>query len=103
MKLKIIVVINKIDKSDARPAVVVEKVLELFLELGAGEDALNVPFVYAVAREGIAGLTADRAAMSDIAPIFDAILEHVPAPSGDATKPLQMLVSSIVGDNFKGS
>ncbi|MES2953382.1 MAG: translational GTPase TypA [Patescibacteria group bacterium] len=102
MKLKIIVVINKVDKSDARPAVVVEKVLELFLELGAGESALDVPFVYAVAREGKAGLTPDIPSMNGIAPIFDAILEHIPAPTGDASKPLQMLVSSIVGDNFKG-
>jgi GTP-binding protein len=102
MKLKIIVVINKIDKSDARPEVVVEKVLELFLELGAGEEALDVPFVFAVAREGKAGLKPDMSAMTDIAPIFDAILEHIPSPTGDATKPLQILVSSITGDSFKG-
>ena len=102
MKLNIVVVINKVDKPDARPEVVVEKVLELFLELGAGEESLNVPFVYAVAREGKAGLTSDMSKMTDIAPVFDAILEHIPAPSTDVSKPLQMLVSSISGDNFKG-
>ncbi len=101
-KLKVVVVINKIDKPDARPEVVVEKVIDLFLELGVGEEAFDVPFVYAIAREGKAGTTPDISAMKDISPIFDAIMAHIPAPTGDATKPLQMLVSSIAGDSFKG-
>ncbi len=99
---KIIVVINKIDKEGARPDFALDATFDLFLELGAGEEALNFPVIYASGREGKAGKTSDLGKMKDIIPIFDAILEHVPKPAGDKTKPLQMLVTSIAGDDFKG-
>lgn len=102
MGLKIIVVINKIDKSDARPDFVLDKTMELFLELGADDQALNFPIVYAAAKQGKAGLDKDLNKMTDIGPVFEAILKHIPAPLGDSNLPLQMLVTSITGDNFKG-
>lgn len=101
-KLKIIVVVNKVDRPDARIHHVLDKTLDLFLELGADDDAADFPIVYASGKEGKAGLEADINTMTDISPIFDAILTHVPAPTGDATKPLQMLVTTLGSDNFKG-
>ena len=100
--LKIIVVVNKIDKPDARPDFVLNKIFELFVELGADDQALDFPVVFASAKQGKAGLECDIAKMTDIDPIFDAILTHVPAPSGDATLPLQMRVITILKDDFKG-
>ncbi|OGM76088.1 GTP-binding protein TypA [Candidatus Woesebacteria bacterium RIFOXYA1_FULL_40_18] len=102
MGLKIIVVINKIDKQDARPAFAVDKTFDLFIDLGASEDATYFPTIYASGRDGKAGLTPDLSKMTDITPVFNAILEYVPDPSGDPEKPLQLLVSSISKDNFKG-
>jgi len=102
LKLKIIVVINKIDKRDARPGVVLDKIFDLFVELGADEDAAYFPVVYASSKEGKAGLKPDLAGMTDILPIFDAIFEHIPAPSGDIHKPLQIRVTMITADHFKG-
>jgi GTP-binding protein len=99
---KIIVVVNKIDKTGARPDFALESTLELFLELGAGEHSFNFPVVYASGRDGKAGLEPDLSKMTDINPIFDAILEHIPSPIADAEKPLQMLVTSIAPDDFKG-
>ena len=99
---KIIVVINKIDKDGARPKFALEATLELFLELGAGDHSLDFPVIYASGRAGKAGLTADLDKMVDITPIFDAILEHIPSPIADKEKPLQILVTSIAADNFKG-
>ena len=102
MGLKIIVVINKIDKQDARPFFAVDKTFDLFVDLGASEDATYFPTIYASGRDGKAGLTPDLSKMTDIAPVFDAILKYVPDPSGDPEKPLQLLISSIGKDNFKG-
>ncbi|PJE58286.1 MAG: translational GTPase TypA [Candidatus Portnoybacteria bacterium CG10_big_fil_rev_8_21_14_0_10_36_7] len=102
MKLKIIVVINKIDKPDARPDFAIDKTFDLFGELGADNSALDFPIVYAVAKQGKAGLEADLSKMVDINPIFDAILEHIPAPSCDPNKPLQILIANITGNNYKG-
>ncbi len=99
---KVIVVVNKIDKPDARSSYVVDKTFDLFVELGADDQAADFPVIYASAKNGLAGLEADLSKMTDIKPIFEAILEHVPAPKGDAAKPLQMLVTSIMGDSFKG-
>lgn len=99
---KVIVVVNKIDKPDARSSHVVDKTFDLFVELGADDQAADFPVIYASAKNGLAGLEPDLDSMTDITPIFDAILEHVAAPDGDATKPLQMLVTSIMGDSFKG-
>ena len=99
---KIIVVINKIDKADARVNFVLNATLNLFLEFRTDENALNFPVIYAAGREGKAGLESDLNKMTDIIPVFDAILKHIPPPLGDRQKPLQMLVTSISGDNFKG-
>jgi len=99
---KIIVIINKIDKPGARPEFALEATLELFLELGAGDHSLDFPVIYASGRAGKAGKEADLEKMEDITPVFDAIIEHIPSPIADATKPLQMLVTSITPDDFKG-
>ncbi|MBI3016568.1 MAG: translational GTPase TypA [Deltaproteobacteria bacterium] len=101
-KLKIIVVINKIDKPGARPDVVLDKIFDLFIELGADEESAYFPVVYASSKLGKAGLTPDLNSMVDIFPLFDAIFTHIPAPAGEVTKPLQMRVTMITGDNFKG-
>lgn len=100
--LKIIVVVNKIDKPDARPSYALNKTFDLFIELGASDEIADFPVIYAAARQGKAGLEPDLEKMTDISPVFDAILKYVPAPSGDPAKPLQMLVTTITGDNFKG-
>jgi GTP-binding protein len=102
MGLKIIVVINKIDKADARPNFVLDKTFDLFVELGANDETLNFPVVYASSKLGKAGLAPDLSAMTDISPVFESIMQHIPASSGDAAKPIQMLVTTITGDNFKG-
>ncbi len=99
---KIIVVINKIDKPDSRPDFALDKTFDLFVELGADDKTLNFSVLYAAAKQGKAGTEADLNKMQDIIPIFDAILKHIPAPTGDEEKPLQMLVTTISYDNFKG-
>lgn len=101
-KLKIIVVVNKIDKPDARIHYVLDKTLDLFLELGADDDTADFPIVYASAKEGKAGLEPDLATMTDISPIFHAIMTHIPEPSGDPEKPLQALITTLGSDPFKG-
>jgi GTP-binding protein len=101
-KLKIIVVVNKIDKPDARIHHVLDKTLDLFIELGADDDTADFPIVYASAKEGKAGLEADLSAMTDVSPIFEAILKYIPEPSGDPAKPLQMLMTTLSRDDYKG-
>jgi GTP-binding protein len=100
--LKVIVVVNKIDKPDARIQFVLDKTLELFMELGASDEICDFPVVYACAKDGKAGLTPDLSKMTDVVDIFETIIKEVPPPQGDETKPLQMLTVSIVGDNYKG-
>src|SRR3989338_1416829 len=102
MKHKIIVVINKIDKQGIRVNYVLDKTLDLFLELGADDQTADFPIVYTSGKEGKAGLTANLAEMTDIVPVFDMILKHVPSPSGEKDKPLQMLVTSLSSDPHKG-
>ncbi len=99
---RIIVVINKLDKPDERHEFVLNKTFDLFLELGAEGQAGDFPVFYASAKQGKAGPEPDLKKMQDISPIFDAILKFVQPPSGDVRKPLQMLVTSINPDNFKG-
>ena len=99
---KVIVVINKIDRPDARIDWVLNKTLDLFIDLGADEDSAYFPVVYAAGKQGLAGLTPDLNSMIDISPVFEAIMTHIPAPTGDPDKPLQMLVTTIIGDNYKG-
>ena len=99
---KIIVVVNKIDKPGARVEFALEATYELFLELGAGDHSLDFPVIYASGREGKAGLEPDLAKMTDITPLFDAIIKHIPSPIADINKPLQILVTTIAPDDFKG-
>ena len=102
MKRKIVVVINKVDKPNARIQFVLNRIFDLFVELGADEATAFFPVIYAVAKEGKASRDPDIQKMIDISPIFEAILKHCPAPSGDSTKSLQMLVSNITYDVHKG-
>jgi GTP-binding protein len=98
-KLKPIVVINKIDRPEARPEAVLEAIYELFLELGT-ED-LDLPVIYTDAKRGIAKRKLDDKS-KDVLPLLNAILEHVPAPLGDSRKPLQMLVATIDYNDYVG-
>ena len=102
MKLKIVVVINKIDKPDARINYVINKVYDLFIDLGADDEIIDFPIVYSSSKLGVAGLQPDIKKMTDISPIFEAILEYIPALQVEADKPLQMLVTTIGADNYKG-
>ena len=101
LKLPVIVVINKIDRPDARCEEVVDEVLDLFIELGADETALDRPIVYASARTGTATLDLDKPS-SDLRPLFETILEYIPAPEGDMEGPAQVLISTIDYNEYVG-
>lgn len=101
LNLKPIVVVNKIDRPEARPLEVVDEVLDLFIELGADDDQLEFPVIYASSREGYAIYNLEDE-KKDLQPLFDTIIEKVPAPSGYIDKPLQLLVSSIDYDEYVG-
>ncbi len=102
MKHKIIVVVNKIDKPDARINHVLDKTLDLFLELGADDKTADFPIIYASAKNGKAGLTESIDEMTDITPVFETILKEIPPPTGDSEKPLQMLITTLSSDTHKG-
>ncbi len=102
MGLKIIVIVNKIDKKDARPSHVVNKTFDLFIELGANEDIAYFPVLYASGRDGKAGYKPDLSDMKDITPVFEEILKNVPNPEANLEKPLQMRVSTLARDDYKG-
>ena len=98
-----IVVVNKIDKPSARPAEVVDEVLELFIELGADDDQLDFPVVYASAINGTSSLSDDPADQeATMAPIFDTIIDHIPAPVDNSDEPLQFQVSLLDYNDFVG-
>jgi GTP-binding protein len=103
-ELKPIVIINKIDKSGSRIKEVEDEISNLFLELAVHEDQLHYPVYYAVGRNGKAWSTAPNNfdEEGDLAVIFDAIIEHIPAPKVELDKPFQMLVTALSWDNFKG-
>lgn len=96
-----IIVVNKVDRPNARPYEVVDEVLELFLDLDATEEQLDSPVIYASGRDGWASMDAE-ASGGDMKPLFDLILNHVPAPKGDKEEPFQMLVSNIDFDGYTG-
>lgn len=102
MKLKIIVVVNKIDKPDARINYVLDKTLDLFLELGADDETAFFPTIYASAKNGLAGEEPNLSTMKDITPIFDTILKEIPEPKVDPEKPLQILITTLSTDTHKG-
>jgi len=99
---RIIVVINKIDKPDARPDWVLDQTFDLFVTLGASDAQTDFPVVYASAKQGKAGLEPDLTKMTDIKPLFETVVKQVPAPSADASAPLQVSVANVSYDNFKG-
>ncbi len=96
-----VVVVNKIDRDGARPAEVIDEILDLFIELGADEDQLDFPVVYASGRDGYASLD-PTVREGDMRPLFEAILKYVPAPEGDPDGPLQILFSNIDHDDYTG-
>jgi GTP-binding protein len=100
-RLTPLVVINKIDRHDARPGEVLDEIYDLFIDLDAAEEQLDFPVLYTNAKLGTA--TADPAGTgTDLRPLFEAILEHVPAPRGAADAPLQILVANLDSNDFLG-
>ena len=102
MKLKPIVVINKIDRDGARPLEVLDEVLELFMDLGADDSLLDFPVIYASSRDGYASTEPDGGDKKDLKPLFDAIINYIPAPDADVDAPLRMLISNIGVDEYVG-
>lgn len=98
---KPVVVVNKIDRPGARPEEVVDEVLDLFIELGADDDQLEFPVVYASARDGYATLDPNTPG-TDMTPLFEAIIKEVPAPQGDLDGEMQILFSNIDYDDYVG-
>ncbi len=96
-----IIVVNKIDRSDARPQAVLNEIYDLFIDLDANEDQLDFPVIYAVGRDGIAKNELEDES-TDLAPLFRAIIEHVPPPRANADAPLQMLVTNIDYNDYVG-
>src|SRR5205085_5073086 len=94
-ELRPIVVINKIDRPDARAHEVLDEVFELFMELGTDDETLDFPVLYASGRAGTASWKLEEPG-KDILPVFEALLKHVPAPHGDVEKSLQIQISSIL-------
>jgi GTP-binding protein len=101
LNLTALVVINKIDRRDARPHEVLNEVYDLFIDLDARDDQIDFPVVYTVARQGQCALTPD-AELSDLRPLFETIVEHVPAPGGSAEGTLQILVANVEADPYLG-
>ncbi len=101
LNLRVIVAINKIDRPDARPDEIVDEVLELFMELDASDEQMDSPFIYCSARTGVAGTDYNQLA-GDMTPLFNTILDYIPAPGGDEASPLQVLVSSIDYNEYVG-
>ena len=98
---RVIVVINKIDRPDARLNEVVDEILELLLELDAKEEQFDSPMIFCSARRGIASLSPEKEG-TDLKPLFDTILDYIPAPECDTESPLQMLVSAIDYNDYVG-
>ncbi|MDR2488345.1 MAG: translational GTPase TypA [Desulfovibrio sp.] len=99
--LRVIVVINKIDRKDARPQEVLNEIYDLFIDLGANEEQLEFPVLYAIGREGIAMPDPDTPG-ADLSPLFDAVCNELPGPSHDPDEPFQMLVSDIDYSDYLG-
>lgn len=100
--LSVIVVINKIDRQDARPQEVLNEVYDLLLELGNDESLLEVPVFYANGRKGICSDKLNDPEAKNIFPLLDAVIEHIPAPSYDDSEPFQMLVSDLSYSDYLG-
>ena len=98
---KVIVVVNKIDRADARISEVMDEILELLIDLDANDEQLESPTLFCSGRDGTASISPYEKG-TDLRPLFDAILEHIPAPEGDPEAPLQLLVSSIDYNEYVG-
>jgi GTP-binding protein len=96
-----ILVVNKIDRPDARPQAVVDEVLELFIDLDAEDHQIEFPVVYASARQQVASLSPDGP-FENLQPLYETILKHIPCPEGDPEAPLQLLVSNLDYDEYVG-
>lgn len=101
LEKKVLVVVNKIDRAGARPAEVIDEVLDLFIELGANEDQLEFPVIYASAKDGYASLDSS-VREGDMRPLFDMIIENIEPPKGDTEAPVQVLFSSLDYDDYIG-
>ena len=101
LRKTVLVVINKIDRPGARPAEVIDEVLDLFIELGADEDQLEFPVVYASARDGYSSLNPDDR-QGDMRPLLDSILTNIEPPEGVTEAPVQILISSLAYDDYVG-
>ena len=101
LDLSVIVCINKVDRPEARPAEVVDEVLELLMDLDASDEQLECPFVYASAKAGFAVKNLDDPHVNMV-PLFETIIDHIPAPEGDPEAPVQMLVSTIDYNDYVG-
>ncbi|MBI2551709.1 translational GTPase TypA [Candidatus Uhrbacteria bacterium] len=99
---RVIVVINKIDKKDARPDFVLNKTFDLFVELGASDRQTDFPVLYACAKQGKAGFENNLGAMKNVEAIFETVVKEIPAPQADAGGPLQVSVANVSYDNYKG-
>src|SRR5258706_13701673 len=100
-ELRPMVVINKIDRQDARADAVLNEVFDLFVELGADDETLDFPVLYASGRAGIASWKSEEKG-TNITPVFEALLKHIPAPHGDPEKSLQIQISSIQYNDYVG-
>ena len=102
LDLKPIIVVNKVDRPNARPYEVVDEVLELFMDLGATEEQFDSPVIFTSGRDGWASLSAEDENAKDLQPLFDLIVNKISSPKGDADAPFQMLVSNIDFDGYTG-
>lgn len=101
LSLPVVVCVNKIDRPEARPNEVVDEILELFIDLDANEEQLDCPFIFASAKEGTAKTDIDEEAV-DMKPLFEAIVNYIPAPEGDADANTQILISTIDYNEYVG-
>ena len=101
LQLPVIVCINKIDRPEARPKEVIDEVLELLIDLEANEEQLDCPFIFASAKTGVASYEMDREG-TDMGPLFETILDYIPAPTGDPDAGTQVLISTIDYNEYVG-
>ena len=101
LNLKPIVVINKVDRKEARCQEVIDEIIDLFIELEANDDQLEFPVIYASGRDGYASLE-EEGNFKDLSPLFDSIVKFVPSPKGEVEAPLQLLISSLDYDDYVG-
>ena len=99
--LKVIVVVNKIDRKDARPQEVLNEIYDLFIDLGADESQLDFPVLYAIGREGVAMHNLEEKG-TDLAPLFEAVVRELPGPEHDPDEPFQMLISDLDYSDYLG-